>query len=212
MPRNYYYYQGFGGDSEVAVTGKGAFYAQSNPIAAFIKALQKALGVAQTGEWDLATHNALWAWVVAHGSSLPSVLPWKPEVCTSDGFPPGRLGNQPSDCVATEALILESIDEFTEANPEFASMLGWASREEMEADQDWAAAKETFASGFKQYIRSKLMTQPSQPPILPPEPPKPPEPSTKPSKASIGLILGGLAVAGLLFWALSRKTPSAPGA
>lgn len=267
MPRRYYYYDGFGAaipdvpDTDVQVTMvKTPFYQGVNPVGAFLTSMQKTLGVPQTGEWDLTTHNAYWGWIMAREaltatggvSDMPPVLPWKPQVCASDGFPLGLARvqavaakakatveasnagtvNSPlaaMDCVDTAWLITESLETFIEDNQPFLSMLGWPSLDAMRADAAWNVAKNNFGVNLVRHLQAKLASTPVLPPGPPPLPPPvltcptgqvldpasglcvatpvvTTPPTVKPKAASVGWILGGLAVAGLLLWVVTRKT------
>lgn len=152
-----------------------AWYMKPDAVTTFLKALQANLGVPQSGVWDLATHNMLWNWVMAREamtspggvSDMPSVLPWKQQVCDADGFPVSasqtaraQTKDEPvTGCMETMSVILEAgLDNYAEDNLALIQALGWPSEAAMREDTIWQGYKDAFAASLAAHIRAQLAT------------------------------------------------------
>jgi hypothetical protein len=63
---------GCGRDLRGFRTGTVSFLEAANPVAAFIRGIQSALGALPTGSWDKTTHNALATYTASLAASLPA--------------------------------------------------------------------------------------------------------------------------------------------
>lgn len=134
----------FGAENAPAATKQQPFYLAADPVAAFMKALQRSLSVPSTGNWDRATHEALGAWFHQ----------W--EVANESGTPATAIpawGENPQD---TAEGFTEAIDIYAEANESsFAPALGFASRQAMMNDSQWLLNKETIAAAILAHIAAQ---------------------------------------------------------
>lgn len=136
--QDYVAFKAFGAGEEQSAAGKqNPFYLAADPVAAFMKALQRSLGVPVTGNWNRATHEALGAWFHQ----------W--EVANESGTPATAIpawGESPEDNMRG---FMEAIEIYAEANESsFAQALGFASRQVMMNDSQWLVNKDQVAAAI----------------------------------------------------------------
>jgi hypothetical protein len=72
-----------------AAAARPPYFAALDPVAAFVSALQRAVGAVATGVWDRETHNLVAVWIIVTAESLgrdaPGISPWgvDPDVTAS---------------------------------------------------------------------------------------------------------------------------------
>jgi hypothetical protein len=144
----------FGAENAQAATKQQPFYLAADPVAAFMKALQRTLGVPVTGNWDRATHDAVMAAMRAdelrqqqEGSPAPLTVvpawgqPWTPE-------------SDPSSTSVENSVILamEVLDHIGARMPTFVQALGFASEQAMANDSQWLLNKDSIAASIMAHM------------------------------------------------------------
>ena len=134
-------FEQFGKGEDVATGAKQQpFYLAADPVAAFMKALQRTLGVPSTGNWDRATHEALGAWFHT----------W--ELQNEAGTPATTIpawGENPQDTVLGFSEVL---DAYGERMPTFVQALGFASEQAMLNDSQWLLNKDSIAASIMAHM------------------------------------------------------------
>jgi len=138
------------GKGEAAATGakQQPFYLAADPVAAFMKALQRTLGVPVTGNWDRATHEALGVWF--HNYELTMEIPQE-QAQGAPGYqtPIPAWGENPQD---TAQGFMENMDVYAEKTPVIIQALGFASEQAMANDSQWLLNKETIGAAIEAHM------------------------------------------------------------
>lgn len=138
----------FGAENAPAATKQNPFYLAADPVAAFMKALQRSLGVPVTGNWDRATHEALGAWF--HTYELTVEIPQE-QARGAPGHqtPIPAWGENPQDTVQG---FMEIMDAYAEKTPTMIQALGFASEQAMLNDSQWLLNKETIGAAIAAHM------------------------------------------------------------
>jgi len=146
---------GFAADAPVQAV-KGPFYMQTDPVAAYLKALQKSFGIPATGVWDEVTHNAVMSWgrnfeVTQQNAGSPAPLTIMP----AWGQPFTQEHTGETSIENTALLVGEIFDAYMDAVPSIYPMLGWADKAAQDADPQWEAAHDAIAAQMLTYIAAQ---------------------------------------------------------
>ena len=154
----------FGKTAAPAAAGKlQPFYLAPDPVAAFMKALQKSLGLPATGVWNQATHEALGAWF--HNYELTVEIPQE----QSQGQPGYQTpipawGENPQD---TAQGFAEIMDAYMEKTPALVQALGFASSQAMNSDSKWLLNKEAVGAAIVAHVAAQEAVAVSIVPVPP---------------------------------------------
>lgn len=119
------------------------YYRMPNPTIAFITALQKTLGVTETGAWDRMTHDALFSWYNTWQTrNTPDDIIVTPEWAMASD--PRGTGIESFE--NSVRLALDAIDVYIEHTPAMAMNLGWDSFEGMLGDESYPTVSEDLIS------------------------------------------------------------------